>query len=96
MVLILGGACLAFVVAFSDPQGKIRVTEPEDGAVVEMQLVLIRGTSSPDWAGVYLVLGGGRRELVRVDPDGDWTYRATLTAGENHFKFSSGLPVWAV
>ncbi|MEX0781785.1 MAG: hypothetical protein WD557_03980 [Dehalococcoidia bacterium] len=52
-----------------------------------MQLVLIRGTSSPDWAGVYLVLGGGRRELVRVDADGDWTYRATLTAGENHFKF---------
>jgi hypothetical protein len=87
LVAVLGGACIAFITAFSDPEGRIRVTEPDDGAVVTTPQVLIRGTSSPDWAGVYLVLGEGRRQLVHVDEDGGWAYQATLEPGENRFKF---------
>ncbi len=78
---------LLFMQWFSDPEGKIRITEPQNGVVVEQPAITIRGTSSPEWAGVYRVLDGGRRGLVAVDEDGNWAYRATLVEGENKFKF---------
>lgn len=83
----LGGACLGAVALFSDPAGKIRITEPGDGTVTSTPEIVIRGTSSPDWAGVYRVLGGGRRQTLPVDADGNWHYRATLQEGENSFRF---------
>lgn len=79
--LIMAGCFLA------DPPGKIRITEPEDGAVVHEQRITIRGTSSPEWAGVYRVLGDGGREAVDVDEGGNWEYLATLSEGSNRFTF---------
>lgn len=87
VAVVLGGACLGAAYLFSDPEGRIRITEPRDDAVVDAQTVEIRGTSSPDWAGVYRVLAGGGREQVAIDPDGNWSYSATLRPGENEFKF---------
>jgi len=88
---LLGAAALVFLVFgavfLSDPSGRIRVTEPVDGAVVHDSPVTIRGTSSPDWAGVYRALDNGGREQVAVDEKGNWEYIAVLVEGENDFTF---------
>ncbi len=81
------GGLLLFMTWFSDPSGSIRVVEPRDGAVVDQPRVTIRGTSSPEWAGVYRVLGEGRKGPVASGENGDWAYPATLTEGSNTFKF---------
>jgi hypothetical protein len=87
----MGGVAmlLAYGCFLADPSGRIRVTEPEDGAIVHESAVLIRGTSSPDWAGVVRV-DGGRNEPVQVDEDGDWEYPATLEEGRNTLTFHLG------
>lgn len=94
---IAGVALLAFAVVamvffmqwFSDPSGHIRIVEPNDRAVVGQSTVTIRGTSSPEWAGVYSVIEG-LRQPVAVAENGDWRYAATLTEGQNVFKFHLG------
>jgi hypothetical protein len=73
----------------ADPEGRIRITDPEDGTVVNVAAVLVQGTSSPDWAGVYTVIDGNRVE-VPVDDDGDWRYRVLLTEGPNILEFRLG------
>ena len=89
-VVIAGAALIAGMMFLADPQGRISIKEPRDGAVVDTPEITIRGSSSPDWAGVYRVLENGREESVTVDEEGGWQYRATLTPGENRFKFHLG------
>jgi hypothetical protein len=87
VALTVLGVIMAGYFFLSDPPGKIRITEPEEGAVVQGESITIRGTSSPEWAGVYRVLDDGGRESVPVDEEGNWQYSTTVREGVNRFTF---------
>ncbi len=92
LALVVGGVIAFFAIGaifVADPSGRIRITEPDNGAVVQSASITIRGTSSPHWAGVYRVRDD-RWEPVSVDEKGNWSYESSLVEGENVITFHLG------
>ena len=69
------------------PTGSLTVTEPVDGATVDTEEIVIRGTAPPGAEVRRDIRGGKKDDKFNADANGQWEYRTKLDEGDNDFDF---------
>ena len=69
------------------PAGSLTVTEPVDGAMVDTEEIVIRGTAPPGAEVRRDIRGGKKDDKFNADANGQWEYRTKLDEGDNDFDF---------
>jgi len=69
------------------PAGSLTITEPVDGATVETEEIVIRGTAPPGAEVRRDIRGGKKDDKFNADADGKWEYKTRLDEGDNEFNF---------
>jgi len=69
------------------PAGSLTVTEPVDGATVDTEEIVIRGTAPPGAEVRRDIRGGKKDDKFNADANGQWEYRTKLDEGDNDFDF---------
>ena len=69
------------------PAGSLTVTEPDEGATLDTEEIVIRGTAPPEAEVRRDIRGGKKDDKFDADADGRWEYRTKLDEGENTFNF---------
>src|SRR3990172_1241525 len=69
------------------PAGSVSVREPVDGATVETEEIVIRGTAPPGAEVRRDIRGGKKDDKFNADANGQWEYRTKLDEGDNDFDF---------
>jgi len=67
--------------------GSLTVTEPADGATIDTEEIVIRGTAPPGAEVRRDIRGFKKDDKFNADANGKWEYRTKLDEGDNEFNF---------